>query len=231
MTWVWDNGFCTYSRLDFYGAVNHPGEKVFNLGYSWDNGCNPDFYLLDVAGARGRELDLVDTFASFGNTYLPFGDVDGDGLTELYDWSESKLLDQPVLDWEGVPEGSTPQSIVFADSFGYVPSWCDLDGDGVVEWVAPEVINPEDLALGWNLWVVPGPLSGDVVASDLGILLDAPTVVSNFDPHCLDFTGDGLNDLVAGNATETEENRGAVYVFSGAEIAAELAALREAGAP
>jgi hypothetical protein len=44
------------------------------------------------------------------------------------------------------------------------------------------------------------------------------------DPLCLDFTGDGLNDIVIDGQGDTPDDRGEIYVYSGAELAEELAA-------
>jgi hypothetical protein len=163
-------------------------------------------------GALQRRIDNPSSGSSFGYLIGPMGDVDGDGIADLYVSHYSGEV--------GVHSGADGHEITKitgseVEYFGYaVCAVDDLDGDGVRDLLigAKHHVNTQGYVVG-AAYVCSGA-TGAILRTHEGTWND---LYLGYDTAALaDLDGDGVNDYAISVDFDVLLNSAAVYLFSGA---------------
>lgn len=167
------------------------------------------------------------------NTVTGIGDQDGDGLDDLAlgvpEESDDESYQGAVYVFSGAAlDGEVSNfladAILWGDSYGDQLGYGtagvgDLDGDGDAEFLVGAWGSDLGGRESGVAWLVPGPVSGNDLASAVATASFVPEHAEEQLGHAqlggVDLTGDGVGDLLlgAGNAEGEEAYSGVVYVL------------------
>jgi hypothetical protein len=180
-------GTAAVARLRDHGG---PGRDAFAMGMdNWDGGCNPDAYIFELYGPRGRDLYFEDALAvhesrSHTQSFDWAGDLDGDGDGEvMYGADSSKIVyEAPLVS----PVEDTPLWLQTPQ----LSAVGDVNGDGDPDFVVSML--PEEPWAGLLLSPLPpdpDPTQAISIGPYVGLGTSGTSAYGDLD-------GDGRADLV-----------------------------------